>query len=105
MKRTPRNFDGTGRTGKSVADLLPDLLKQIHAKAGVPTDEIFRFWFDLIGGKMGPMTEPLSFDDGVLIVKVKSASLYSLLCQHERPRLLKELQKRYTVKNLVFRIG
>ena len=104
-RRTPRNFDGTSPTGKSIADLLPDVLKEIRTKAGQQTDEIFLFWKELIGDKMGPLTEPISFDEGVLIVKVKSSTLYSLLCYHERPRLMKRLQEKFSIRSLVFRIG
>lgn len=54
---------------------------------------------------MAPMTEPISFFDGVLTVKVKSATLYSLLCHHEKPRLLKQLQRKFPVRQLVLRAG
>ena len=105
MYRTPRNFDGTSRTGKSLSELLPESVREIREKTGLGGDEIFSFWQELLGGKMGPLTEAVSFIDGVLTVKVKSATLYSLLCQHERPRLLKRLQEKYSVRSLVFRIG
>ena len=105
MRRTPRNFDGTSTTGKSISDLLPSALKEIREKAGQQTEEIFHFWQELIGEKMGPLTEPISFEEGVLTVKVKSSTLYSLLCYHERPRLMKRLQEKFSIRNLVFRIG
>jgi len=104
-RRTPKHFDGTSKTAKTLSDLLPEILKEIGAKGGVQEEEIFLFFLELIGAKMKALTEPVSFTDGVLTVKVKSQALYSLLVQHERPRLLKELQKRFTVRNLVFRIG
>jgi len=88
-----------------MSDLLPDLLTQLGRKAGDPREEIFRFWFELMGEKMGPMTEPVSLADGVLTVKVKSSTLYSLLVTHERPRLLKRLQEKFSIRNLIFRVG
>jgi hypothetical protein len=105
MVRTPKNFDGTAPTGKSLASLLNELKKEIGAKTGFQGEEIFAFWPEAIGEKMAPFTEPVSYIDGVLTVKVKSATLYGLLCQHERPRLLKRLQEKFSVRSLVFRIG
>jgi hypothetical protein len=105
MQRTPRHFDGTAKTGKLLSEILPEAVRGIREKAGQGGDEIFSFWLELIGDKMGPLTEAVSFVDGLLTVKVKSASLYSLLCQHERPRLLRQLQEKFPVRSLVFRVG
>ena len=105
MARTPRHFDGTGRTGKVLSDLLPEIVKKIGEKSGCQSEEIFGFWPTVIGEAMAPYTEPVSFIDGVFIVKVKSSTLYSLLSQHERPRLLQRLQEKFPVRNLVFRAG
>jgi hypothetical protein len=104
MRRTPRYYDGTGKTCKSLLDLLPQALKSIREQVGQPTEEIFLYWKELIGEKMGPFTEPISFIDGVLVVKVKSQTLYALLCQHERPRLLRQLQQKFSVRGLTFKI-
>lgn len=103
--RTPRNYQGTQNPGKKLQDLLPGFLAEVQKKAGDPREEVFRTWGELIGEKMAPLTEPLSFVDGVLTVKVKSSTLYSLLCLHEKPRLLKRLQEKFPVRNLVFRVG
>ncbi len=103
--RTPRNYEGIENPGKKIQDLLPGILNEIGKKAGDPREEIFREWFVLIGEKMAPLTEPISLSDGVLTVKVKSSTLYSLLCQHEKPRLLKRMQEKFSIRNLVFRIG
>ncbi len=105
MSRTPKYFDGTARTGKKISDLLPEVLGEIGSKAGHQGEEIFHFWTQLIGEGMAPLTQPVSFADGVLTVKVKSATLYSLLCQHEKPRLLKRLQEKFSIRNIIFRIG
>jgi hypothetical protein len=88
-----------------MAEMLPEMLEKLAKKAGDPKEEIFRFWFTLIGEKMAPMTEPVSFADGVLTVKVKSSTLYSLLVSHERTRLLRQLQEKFSIRNLVFRVG
>lgn len=103
MGRNRRSYDGTERTGKRLCDILPEALKAITSQAGQGGEEIFRYWPEAIGEAMAPMTDPISFVDGILVVKVKSATLYSLLCQHERPRLLKKLQQKFSIRNLVFR--
>jgi hypothetical protein len=103
--RTPRNYSGTINPVKKMAEMLPEVLTDLSKKAADPREELFRFWFDLIGEKMAPMTEPISFVDGVLTVKVKSSTLYSLLVAHERPRLLGRLQEKFSIRNLVFRVG
>lgn len=103
--RTPRNYQGTEITGKKIGDLLPKMMDEIGRKAKDPREEIFRYWFELIGEKMAPLTEPVSLIDEVLTVKVKSSTLYSLLCQHEKARLLKALQQKFSIRNLSFRVG
>lgn len=88
-----------------MADLLPEVMADIGKKVKDPRLEIYRLWNELIGEKMASMTEPVSFVDGVLTVKVKSSTLYSLLVTHERPRLLARLQEKFSIRNLVFRVG
>lgn len=103
--RTPRNYSGIQNPSKNLGDLLPEFMDQMSRKQEDPKEEIFKFWFELIGEKMAPLTQPVSFTEGVLTVKVKSSTLYNLLCQHERPRLLKRLQEKFSIRNLQFRVG
>lgn len=103
--RTRRNYFGTENPVKRMTDLLPEVLSDLEKKAKDPRDEIFQYWHFLMGEKMSPFTEPLSFFDGVLTVKVKSSTLYSLLAVHEKKRLLQKLQEKFSIRNLVFRVG
>lgn len=105
LGRTSRNFDGIVPPGKKIKDLLPELLGEISKKSDNPWQEIFQAWKALLGEQMASWTEPVSFIEGVLTVKVKNATLYSLLCQHEKPRLLKQLQKKFPIRKLLFRVG
>ena len=73
--RTPRNYSGTKNSNVKMSDLLPEFLAEVGKKAGRAEEEVFRVWFELIGEKMGPLTEPVSFIDQVLTVKVKSSTL------------------------------
>jgi hypothetical protein len=103
--RTPRNFDGTRSPGVKIEELLPDILAGIGRKTEIPREAIFREWALLLGEKMAGMTQPISFENGVLTVALKSSSLYSVLRVHEKPRLLRKLQEKFQVKDLVFKIG
>jgi predicted nucleic acid-binding Zn ribbon protein len=80
---------------KKISDLLPNILSSIQKRVGSGREELFIAWHELLGPSMSPMTKPVSFLEGVLTVEVKSAALYSCLCQYERPRLLKSLQEKY----------
>jgi predicted nucleic acid-binding Zn ribbon protein len=107
-QRTPRNFDGTEITTRKIDLLLTNILSQIEQKAKTHVDRIEERWKEVVGEKMAPMTEVLSLENGILTVKVKNSTLYSLLCQHEKPRLLGELQKKCSkekLRDLKFRIG
>lgn len=103
--RTPKNYSGIHNPVKKMTDLLPEILSDLGRKAQDPREEIFRFWRELIGEKMAPLAEAVSFADGVLTVKVKSSTLYSLLVTHERARLLGRLQEKFSIRNLQFRVG
>jgi hypothetical protein len=103
--RTPRNYAGVENPAKKMADLLPEVLSELAKKIKDPREEIYTFWRELIGEKWASLAEPISFIDGILTVKVKSSTLYSLLVTHERPRLLARLQEKFSIRNLIFRVG
>jgi hypothetical protein len=105
VKRTSKNYDGTSVPAKKLADLLSQFMAGVSQKKEDSKELISQYWFEILGEKMGPMTEVISFLDGVLTVKVKSSTLYSLLCQHEKPRLLRRLQERFKICNIVLKIG
>lgn len=107
MKRTPKNYDGILTPAKSIKELLPELLGKIQ-KNGEPVETLLSAWPSVIGPNLAKMTEAVSFIDGVLTVKVKSSTLYSLLSLHEKSKLLRKLQESFPktqVRNIVFRIG
>ena len=95
-------------TNKQIRDLLPRILDQISALHSDRPDLIVQAWPEIIGSKLSPMTKAMSFEKGVLTVKVSNSTLYSLLSQHERARLLHCLKQRFPVveiKNIHFRMG
>lgn len=108
LPRTPRNYDGTDRTAKEISKLLPEIIQKMGASFQERPDLVLAAWPELIGEKLSPMTQVVSFVEGVLTVKVKNSSLYSLLSQHEKPKLLKALQAKFPsvmIRNIIFRIG
>jgi len=109
VQRRSRRYDGTEVPTRSLSDLLPQILGEISRKSApvgkLGKEAISLCWTEILGEKMAPLTECISWVDGVLTVKVKSATLYSLLCQHEKVRLLKKLQEQFPIRNLVFRVG
>lgn len=108
IPRTPKNYDGTQVTTHRIADLLPQVLSSIGEVHRCRPDLVLAAWPEVIGEKLASMTEVQSFDDGVLIVKVKNSTLYSLLNQHDRPRIMRNLQMKFPAvhfRKVVFRIG
>jgi hypothetical protein len=106
--RKPEGYDGTERTTSDMRDLLPRLLGKIGVAHKERPDLILLAWPEVIGEKLAPMTKAVSFADGILVVKVNNSTLYSLLSQHERGRLLKSLREKFPaagIKNIAFRLG
>jgi hypothetical protein len=106
--RLPRNYNGNQLTSKPISHILPSVLNRITANYQDKGELILAAWPQIIGDKLAPMTKAVSYRDGVLTVQVKNSTLFSLLNQHEKPRLLAALQKKFpreNIKTLLFRMG
>ncbi len=107
-KRTPRNYNGTESPIKDLKTIIPFFMNSIDRKYFKQPKRIIEMWPEIIGEKLAHMTQAVKFDEGVLTVIVKNSTLYSLLVQNEKERLLKVLQKKFSkeaIQNIVFRIG
>lgn len=107
-RRTPRNYDGTQVTTHKFNELLPSVLEQIGESYKERPDLILAAWPGIIGTKLATMTQAVSLEEGVLIVKVKNSTLHSLLTQRDKPRILQLLRSKFpkvNIKNILFRIG
>lgn len=107
-RRTPRNYEGTQVTTHKFSDLLPIVLEKIGEVYQDRPDLILAAWPEIIGHRLVSMAQAVSFEDGVLIVKVKNSTLHSLLSQNDKPRILNSLRSKFPkvpIKNVVFRIG
>lgn len=103
--RTRRNYSGTENPVKNASEIWPEILTELEKKTQDSRADIFQFWQTLMGEKMAHLTEPCFYAEGILTVKVKSSTLYSLLAGPEKARLLKALQEKFSIRNLVFRVG
>jgi len=106
--RKPKNYDGPGVTTRQVSDLLTNALSRIGHTFQARPDLVLAAWPDIVGQKLERMTEAVSFQEGILYIKVKNSTLYSLLNQNDKPRLLNILRKRFPkviIKTIVFRMG
>jgi hypothetical protein len=107
-RRTPKYYDGTELTARRMSELLPAVLSQIGKVYVQRPDLILAAWPDVIGPKLAPMTQAVSFIDGILVVKVKNSTLHSLLSQNDKPGILNVLRKKFPdvlIKTIYFRIG
>lgn len=108
MKRTPKNYDGIQMTSHRMEDVLPHVLSAISEKYQDRPDLILATWPSIIGEKLAPMAVAFKFDDGILFIKVKNSTLYSLLNQKEKGRLLEALKKKFPkveIRSIHFRMG
>ena len=108
MRRTPKNYDGTAPTGHLLNGVLSGVLAAISDKYQDRPDLVLAAWPMIVGEKIASMAEAVSFDEGTLVVKVKNSTLYSLLVQKERARLLGVLKKKFPtvdIRALHFRMG
>ena len=95
-------------TSRQIKHLLPHILTGICTKLEANPVQISNVWKEIVGGKIARLTQVIELSEGVLKVKVDNSTLYSLLVEHEKQRLLKVLQKRLPklrIKTLLFRIG
>lgn len=106
--RKPKNYDGPGVTTHRVSDVLTHVLSKIGQNYEGRPDLLLAAWPDVVGQTLAKMTVATSYQDGILFVKVKNSTLYSLLNQNDKPRLLNILRKRFpkmVIKTIVFRMG
>lgn len=108
VRRTPKNYDGTGVTTHQVNELLPAVLSKIEETYHERPDLILAFWPEVIGPQLSSMTQAVSFVDGVLTVKVKNSTLHSLLSGRDKARILERVKQKFPkscIQNIMFRIA
>lgn len=107
-KRIPKNYDGSAPTGRQIRDLLPDVLSKLAKKCNDNPHQILAAWPEIVGERIGKMSRAVAYDSGVLKVYVKNSTLYSLLVEHEKMRLIAAFKKRFpkvNFRDIFFKIG
>lgn len=107
-RQNPKYYDGIRTTSHQVRDLLPKVLSDINSLQQERPETLIASWPNIIGEKIAPMTRALSFRDGVLTVAVKNATLFSLLNEREKGKILHRLRQTFPqiqIHNIIFRIG
>ncbi|MBN4067129.1 DUF721 domain-containing protein [Simkania negevensis] len=105
QRRFSKRYRGTRLTHRSLHELLPDFLREIGAQYKERGDLVLAAWPEVIGERLAPMTEAESFVEGILTVRVKNSTLYSLLKSHDRPRILSSLRNKFPttkIRNVFF---
>lgn len=106
--RTPKNYNGTRPTSHHVSDLLSVALLKLSDSCHERPDLLLAAWPEIIGPKHAPMTQAVTYCEGILTVKVKNSTLHSLLSRHDKHRILTSIQQRFpkaNIQNIVFRIA
>lgn len=95
-------------TPQNLSDILPKILLNIEKKYRSNPSNVVESWPKIIGSKLAPMTKVVGFEGGVLTVKVKSSTLFSLLNNYEKDKLLLKLQSNFSekiIQKLCFKLG
>lgn len=103
-----RYFKKTDSTNKILKNILFDFSNDIEKKYLKQPTAIMKYWPNVIGKKLAPMTKVISFENKILYVLVKSSTLYSILKGVEKKRLLKLMQKKFSkdaIFDIYFKIG
>lgn len=108
IRRTPKDYKGTQLTTHRFCDLLPHVLAKIGEVYQDRPDLILASWPDVVGPQIASMTQAISFVDGILLVRVRNSTLYSLLSQNDKPAVLARLRMKFPkvkIFNIHFRLG
>lgn len=102
------SFPQSKITNKFLRQLLSDATKNLLNVDQDDKLDIAQIWTMVVGEKIAALSEVKSFYQGVLVIKVSSASLNHLLSSTEKPKIMKKLKSEFgflKVKSLVFKTG
>ena len=106
-KKRPYRYP-TQLTTKKLVDLLGPVFQNISSIYSNHLENFIRDWPKILGKDYASMTEIIGYKKGILIIKVKNSSLYSLLYHHKKQEILKQIYKNYPkwdVKDITFKMG
>ena len=108
FKKGYRGRYETALTTRNLNSVLSKVLTNINARQKERPDLILAYWPQVVGPTIAPLTRAVSFQEGVLTVKVKNSTLHSLLSLEEKSRILAALRLKFpnvTLSDIAFRIG
>ena len=107
-RQTPKNYDGIETTGKLASGMVSNVLKGIQKALDAQPKNVFMVFSGLLDERMRPLVEPVFFAKGILTVKVKNATLLSILSSQEKTRLVHNLRRTIPsveIQDIVFQSG
>jgi hypothetical protein len=108
IERIPKDYDGLKPTGRGIDTLLPEILEGISKTQQQSILLIEATWKEVVGIKIFELTKVADYQKGVLFIKVKNATLLSILSSQEKGRLMQNLKEKLPnihFVNLVFQFG
>ena len=108
IPRIPKDYDGQTPTGRKIESLLSQVLEDISKTQKQGITVIEPVWKEIVGPKINELTKVVDFQKGTLFIKVKNATLLSILSSQEKPRLMQNLKEKLPnihFVNLVFQFG
>lgn len=108
FKKGYRGRYETALTTRDLSAVLTKVLTNINARQKERPDLIMAYWPQVVGPTIAPLTRAVSFQEGVLTVKVKNSTLFSLLSLEEKFRILAALRQKFpnvTLSDISFKIG
>ncbi len=108
IPRIPKDYDGQSPTGRKLETLLTQVLEDIGKTQKQGIHVIEPVWKEIVGTKISELTRVADFQKGTLFIKVKNATLLSILSSQEKPRLMQNLREKLPnihFVNLVFQFG
>lgn len=108
VPRIPKDYDGIEPPGRRMDALLETLMDDLERTKKHSIEILAKTWDEIVGNKIAQMTKVVNYQKGVLFVKVKNATLLSILSSQEKARLLQNLRDKLPniqFTNLVFQFG
>ncbi|MCF7852857.1 MAG: DUF721 domain-containing protein [Simkaniaceae bacterium] len=108
LHRIPKNYDGLDFTGREIGGMADVVLSRITQTFESKAQNIFNTFLGLLNDRIRPFVKPVSFTKGKLVVKVKNATLLSILSSQEKAHLLHNLRVKLpsvVIQDIFFQIG
>ncbi len=108
-RRNPFGYDGPNLTTRKLQEILPQVFGTLQERYQAQPKLLLERWPQIIGETLAPLTRAERFENGVLYVTVKHATLLSLLYSTaDKQKILEAIKKALpgiVCRNIVFRMG